>query len=219
MANLTLTQARARVLRLVDDEAGRRYNSAGDFVEVDQALSFALSACLSRYKGGRLDLYFTGTSSATDGTLDVSSVVPLRIRGVAISVPPTLYQIPGKTLMVRGYPDLVARSLSVLYTREYVLSSTASDPLVGVGAVAAASWPMFDNWICLNAALELQPKDNEVRASLVEREAKAQDACEERPHGQGGAAWPRPEHIPFYADLQWQYDEQAQKLYLRRRAW
>lgn len=229
MANLTLAQARTRVFRLLDDPNGipgtpttSRFNPDGAFTDVDQALGFAISGCLSRYSkvGDKFDLELTGTSDAADGTLDISSSVPLLVKGVDLVVDNSLYRILPKDPIRRGYADLTARSLRVTYVREYVLPTTTTHPLIGVGATAANSWPAFDEWVCCNAALHLQPNDNDAsRVTLSTLLARAQADVFERQGVPAGNPWPRTEGWYWYNDLQWQWKPSTSELFFVRRAW
>lgn len=218
MANLTLAEARTKTGQFLDDASNTRWTTA----QVDDALTDALSQCLTRYAqdgGDRFDLEFSGTSSATDGTCSLSSVSPLWIKQVGVVVSPTTYRIPPKDAMRRGYADLNARSVLVLYVREYALSSTASDPLVGVGAVAANSWRAFDRWVCVEAAYQLGMKDLEMGRLQVLRAFADQCAKEAlaRPSTPSSYGIPRPEWSPLYEDLHWQFVNPSTLYFIRQR--
>jgi hypothetical protein len=222
MANLTLTQARSRVFRLLDDPNGitgtSRYNPDAAFTDVDQALSFAISGCLSRYAkvGDRFDIETTGTSDATDGTLDVSSAVPLIVKGVAVVVGSNLYRLRARDPIRRGVADLNARSLRVTYVREYVLPTTTSHPLIGAGATAANSWPAFDEWVCCVAAQHLQPLDNDQRGALEATIMRAERDVFERPNVPSGHEWPRTECPDAYDAIRWQWRPSTSEIFLVR---
>lgn len=226
MANLTLTQARTRVLRLLDDPNGitgtSRYNPDGSFTDVDQALGFALSGCMSRFAPGsdRFDLEETATSSATTGQADLSSIPKLMIKGVAVQQGDQLFKIPEKPPIRRGLIDYNARSLVVTYVRDYAIPTTTSHPLVGVGATAAPSFPSFDEWVCVCAAQHLTPNDNDLRERLEMLAGKVEADVAFRPNTPTSGPWPRPEPRRWaFIDVQWQWKPSTSIVYLTRGAW
>lgn len=220
MAGITLTQARTNVRQLLDD-AGTvsRWTDA----QVDAALGDCISGCLNRYAsegGDRFDLETTGTTSATDGSLSLSSVSPLLIKQVAIVSGTLAYRIDPLDPVRRGYPDLVARSVRVLYVREYDISSTAGDPLVGVGAASANTWRGFDKWVCHEAACQLSGKDMEVarmQMLRVDAEKAGREALARR-STPGAYPLPRPQVVTeAFGDVRWSF-VQGSTIYLAR-AW
>lgn len=225
MANLTLTLARARVLRgLLGDPNGVTgssiFNHDGLFTDVDQAFTFSLSACLAKAAKmlERFDSETTGTST-TSGTLDLSATPILMIKGVTVTEGTTTYRVQGQDPMRRGIPDATARALTIFYVRDYVLPTNAAHPLVGVGATAANSWPLFDEWVCQCASLHLLTTDNERREALELIEARTRAAVLERPAQPGGHPWPRPEsNATASADIAWTFKPSTSFLHLTRRA-
>jgi hypothetical protein len=221
MSNLTLTQARTRVLRLLDEPNGvtgtSRNNPDGSFADIDLALGFALNGCLSRFctSNSRFDLEDTGTTSATTGTIDLSAIPRLIVKGVAVTIGNTLCKIPEKQPIRRGYPDFNARAVTVTYVREYAIPTTASHPLVGVGSAAANSFPAFNEWICLCAAIHLMPTDNDQRDRLDIALARTEADVGSRPSTPQSGPWPRMEANRFaFIDLQWQWKPSTGFLYL-----
>lgn len=204
MANLTLAEARTKTGQFLDDAANARWTSA----QVDDALTDAISACLTDYSdagGDRFDLETTGTTSASDGSLSIVSVLPLVIKQVAIVVSPTSWRIKQRDPLRRGDADLTARSLRILYIREYALPSNSAHPLIGVSSTEANSWRAFDKWVCAEAAWQLGAKDLEQgrRAWLAEMKAEARATALKRPSSPSSYPIPRPEYSPF-DDLAWQ---------------
>lgn len=220
MANMTVTGAQACVADLLDDAGNTRWSTA----QISLGLTACLSKCQQLYQengGDRFDLETTGTTSATDGSLSISSVVPLLIKDVAAVVGSVTYRLPPKNKIRRGYTDATARSLLVLYAREYALSSTGSDPLVGVGAVAANSWPDFDNWVCAETAALIGSKDLEgARLQFLRGLADGfKETVIARPKIPGGYPWPRKEWSPMNDWIQWQWKPATSTLNTVRVAW
>lgn len=219
MANLTLAEARTKVGQLLDDASNVRYSSAN----VDDALADALNVCLTRYAsegGDRFDLETTGTTSASTGASSaLTGAAALLIKQVSVVSGSVAYRIPAKNPMRRGYPDLTARDIRILYVREYALPTTTTHPLVGVGATEANSWRAFDRWVCYEAAVQLAIKDQEqARLAVLRSEAdRASTAALIRPSTPGGYPVPRPEWSPAYEDLSWQ--AVGTTIYLNRSGW
>lgn len=224
MAGLTLAQARAEALRILDDANGRRYNADAAYTEIDLKLAIWLSTCLVDYAtagGDRFDLETTGTSSATDGTLSLLSVLPLHIRKVSVVVGASAFAVPGLESGFNGVEDEEARGLQVTYVREYALPTDPTHPLVGVGAAAANSWPAFDSWVCHRAALALGVKDSDERARVMEVKDDLERSVLGRQRTPAGRKFPRPSVSARLAapDLGWRYIQSTQKLQLIRTGW
>lgn len=224
MANMTVADAITATYQLLDEVVtggeGRRWSSA----QVTASMSVALSKCINAYQsagGDRFDLESTQTTSATDGSVDISSLVPMAIKDVGVITGSVTYRIPAKQKMRRGYTDATARQILILYAREYALSSTTSDPLVGVGAVAANSWPAFDDWVVAQTALDLALKDLEGQRLqwITQRAADSKANVIDRVRIPGGYPWPRREWAPFFDWLAWQWKPSTNKLNTVRVAW
>ena len=178
MANLTLTDARINVAQLVDDPNSRRWTTA----QVDACLAQSLSACVSQYVshgGTAFDAEIVVVSSAA-GVVALSTVAPvLDIRSVSIQFGTgtnlTYAPCPASLRVDRYAIENAVYSCAITYVQDYRLSTTGSDPLVGIGAVEAPSWPDFERWICADAAACLAIKDNDQRAGLQALEQKARD--------------------------------------------
>lgn len=218
MASIDLAAARTNVAQLIDDAGNKRWTSA----QLDTALSGALNRCLTDYVsagGDRFDLETTGTTSATTGALSISSVVPFLVKQVAVTVGSTTYRLPAKAPVRRGYSDLTARALTVLYVREYALPTDTTHPLVGVAAVAANTWRGFDDWICVEAAAQLLVKDDDARLRLETHRQACERAVMARTNTPKGYPMARGEWSPVYEDLHWQYAPSTSTVYLIRVRW
>lgn len=217
---LTLSQARAETRGLLDNTETTRWTNA----QVDSALASALSSCIDGYiahGGDHFDIETTGTTSATDGSLSLSNLHANYIRDVGVTVGNVTTRVQKKDTMRRGYADLVARTLRIVYVPVYVLPVVADHPLVGDGAKPAASWLAFDKCIVAEAAYELAIKDGEqARIDRLERFAKKKhDEAFIHTSNPRSSEWPRPERSAVIEDLQWTWVESTSTLYLVRRAW
>lgn len=217
---LTLSQARAETRGLLDNTETSRWTNA----QVDSALSSALSSCMDGYiahGGDHFDIETTGTTSATDGSLSLVSLHANYIRDVGVTVGNLTTRIQKKDTMRRGYADLVARTLRIVYVPVYVLPVVADHPLVGDGAKPAASWLAFDKCIVAEAALELAIKDgDQKRIQTLERfAAKKHEEAFQHTSNPRSCEWPRPERSAVVDDLRWTWVESTGTLYLVRRAW
>lgn len=179
MANLTLTEGRAKVLKHLDDESGitgtSRFNPDGAFTDLDIELANSASKCISDVTAGGRDEFIeesTVTTSATDGTVSLSSLGAVDLRSVVIDLGNAGF---GKVKPIRRqdrlYLDLVARSLIVGFVREYPFPTNPAHPLIGNGATAANTWLAFDHWVCVRAALALGCKDKVLGPALSALEA------------------------------------------------
>lgn len=192
MAGLTLAEARTLVLGHLDDD-----NSRWSSTEVDVALKGALSRCLSDYAavgGERFDEEASGTTSASDGTVSLSSTPPVKIKSVSVLVGDATWPIYPVAKVDKEAPDLNARSVRIMMLRDYALPSTTSHPIVGVGASAANTWHGFDAWICARAALALAIKDAESRPELRAEEQDLRQSALLRPRIPSARRFPSPEY-------------------------
>ena len=217
---LTLSQARAETRGLLDNTETTRWTNA----QVDSALASALSSCFDHYianGGDHFDIETTGTTSATDGSISLTALRPTYIRDVGVTVGNLTTRIQKKDTMRRGYADLVARTLRIVYVPVYVLPVVADHPLVGDGAKPANSWLGFDKHIVAEAALELAIKDgDQKRIQTLERfAAKKHEEAFQHTSNPRRCEWPRPERSAVVDDLRWTWVESTGTLYLVRRAW
>ncbi len=224
MANLTVDEAITKVRQFLDDTSAvagsRRWSEA----QVRDALADQLSVCLNKYAlegGDRFDLEGTATTSATDGSVSVASLTPLLIKQVAVVVGNTCYRLPPKSSLRRGTADLSARSLRILYVKDYALSSTGSHPLIGVGSAEANSWRAFDLWVCWCTAVQLSSKDMEPPRQkwTAEQAARAEIAALSRAAMPLGYPMPRPEWSPMFDNVSWQLVQPLPTIYLSRVRW
>lgn len=216
MAGATLAEARTAVADFLDDPNNRRWTTT----QIDASLKVALSRCMSDYAsaGGRLfDEEVSGTSSATDGTVDLTSYGPIVVREVSILSGNRYDPVEPSRKIDREILDAVARTVKVRITRDWQLPTTTTHQLVGNGATAAKAWAAFDDWICATAALRCAVKDDDRRPGIADMEARLRASVLDRanparsrplplPRMQGAVAWA----------LVWSYDAQTQMLQLAR---
>lgn len=200
MAALTLTEARDLCAHHLDDPNHRRWLNS----DIDFALQASLTRCLTDYAGAggtQFDIEFAGSSSAVDGTLSMSSLSPLMVRSVQILSGNRFSPIRPSNMIDRLAADLTSRNVRAMYVRDYVIPTTAGNPLVGVAAVAAPTWPAFDHWIIAEAALQLGVRDNDQRPGLEALAARSRQAVMDRVNT------PQARPLPLPRDeLLWAYD-------------
>jgi hypothetical protein len=172
----TVADARGNVSQFLDDPNNIRWSTT----QIDAGLATALSACVSAYvsAGGSAFNEEASFTTSSTGLASLSTVAPLLdIRGVQGSfgsgTNTTFTAIPAALRADRYMLAQSVYTLSIVYVRDFALSTTTTHPLVGNGATAAASWPEFDMWICMKAALLLGIKDNDQRPMLANLEAQA----------------------------------------------
>jgi hypothetical protein len=168
MAGLTLAQARARLLDLLDDPNGVRFNTDTLYTKIDVSLQAALSMCLSEYVtagGDAFNVEVTATTSAA-GLATLTGPL-LRICTVQVSSGSgTYYTVAPLVREDRRILEQSVRSLVIEVVKDYQVPTTSSHPLVGSGVTAAASWQAFDQWVCAEAALLTAVMDNDRRQGL-----------------------------------------------------
>jgi len=197
MAALTLAQARTLTSAFLDDPNNVRWAVA----VVDVALQQALSACLNEYGsegGDDFDEEFSiTTTTAGLGTLTVPLVL---LRAVQVLTGTVYYPIVSQNRSQRVVNDTVARDLKCLGIREYAVSATSSDPLVGVAAAAApGTWAAFERWVCLEAALVLAVQDNDQRAGLIANAERTKATVMKKANTYTSRPLPDPENALIYA--------------------
>lgn len=164
MANLTLLQARARVGALLDDPNAVRFSTT----VIDISLQAALSACLSDAVAAGCDAFNTEVAvTTTSGGLATLTGPILRVVGCQVdNGSGSYYNVEPIERHERRLVEQAARNLLVHLVKDYQIPSDTSHPLVGDGATAANSWPAFDQWVCVEAALLTGIIDNDQRRNL-----------------------------------------------------
>jgi hypothetical protein len=164
MAGLTLAQARTRVADLLDDPNHVRFTHG----VIDVSLQAALSACLSDAVSAGCDVFNVEVSATTtSGGLATLTGPLLRVATVQVSTGSgAYYTVAPLTREDRRILEQSARDLVVEVVKDYHIPTTTTHPLVGEGATAAATWPAFDQWVCVEAAALCGVMDNDKRAGL-----------------------------------------------------
>lgn len=168
MSGLTVSQARTRVSKKLNDTEKRRYE---DTAHIDPALIDALEATLIEYAEGEgadyLLAQWTGTTDAT-GELDISSEAPLIVKGVSI-VDGTRYYPIQRRALYDGYSESpVAKDLAVYGIATITSFGLGSSPLYD----HAHAFKAFDKLVCVRAALELAGNEDRAKAGLMREEEK-----------------------------------------------
>lgn len=208
---MTLAEARTNAAQLLDDPNSRRWSTT----QVDFALQSAVSRCLQDYVGNggeRFDAEITANTSAVDGTLALSSYTPLVIKSVTLDTGDVFVPIRASTKRDKFKADTTARSLVVLYVRDYVLPSTTSHALVGNGATSANTWAAFDHWCVVRAAMQLSAKDADGRGDLQALEADLAQSCLMRTNNPVALEWPRRSSHGIADALRWTWLPSSQQL-------
>lgn len=188
---LTITQARVVLADHLDDASNIRWSTT----QLDTALGYALSSCLTDYVaagGDRFDEEVSATST-TAGVVDLSSYDPIAIKSVSMLIGSRYWPIPEGRVEQRIMHDTDARTLQIRLVRNLSLSTTAGDKLLSYGEAGARtavpSWDAFEHWLILRAALFASAKDAEARPEIARLEERAAASV---------AAMPRtPKAMPF----------------------
>lgn len=213
---LTLAEARTIVADHLDDASNDRWTTA----QLDIGLKFALGACTDDYAangGDRLQKVLS-TTSDTSGLIDLSSVDPKKILGVALTIGNRFFPVSECTYEERGLNDSSARSFTVRYMPTFTLPTNTGHPIVGSAATAAKTFDSFDNWICSRAALFCSIKDADARQELRVLEQELRRTVMEYPKIPRATAFPDRPH--WYSNwFVWAYKPDDQKIQMARRGW
>ena len=213
MATLySVTDARTAVADLLDDANNVRWSTT----EIDRALTGALGLCVYDYAGAGGDMFteeVTTTSSASDGTINVSTYTPLIVKSVQVKSGTLYYPIRATHRDDVERVDTTARDVVVRLVRRPDLPTSTSNPLVnyaGGSSSGLGSVESFDQWICVRAAIELATKDAEARPELRAVEADYRKSILAMPRIPQSRAFPR--RRGWLSDLlRWDYDPSTMK--------
>ena len=220
---MNLDEARAQVLKFLDDETGERWalEPAGSpFAignEVDAALQMAANECVAVYcamGGDFFDVVMNvGVSQGTFSFNDLTQTpkVPMMVRSVALKEGNSyysLYSIREQDIEVDSTSSASIK-VRVVFNPDFGGTSGAS-PLRYTQDVAASQmpWPLFDQWVCAIAAKHLAPKENEPNSQLDARIAMLRDACVKSPERPLSVIFPRNDgrvRSPNAAYFRWSY--------------
>lgn len=165
---MLLSDGRAAVRLLIDDLLG---NLATD-AQVDSALTTgqyeAALFCVS--SGSTIMLQEATITTGSTGLADLSSIRPLKIHNVAISVGG--YRSRIDPINVQDISSLYqgAQTITVAYTPRPTFPSGPTQPFVWGNA--AVSLPPLDEYMCCVAASQIKATDGEVNPIIEQRKAE-----------------------------------------------
>ena len=215
MSALTVAEAITRVADLLDDPGNRRWSTA----KVTGALKTALSVCVQEYGdvgGTAFDESITGTTTST-GALVIASPVISRIKSLQVVTGNRRVVLMGCQPADIEVFDQVARSLSLLIVRDWQVSLTTTNQLVGDDSTTGPSWGAFDQWVCAQAALDLGISDNDKRPGLEAAWNRYRDAVITRVPTPRSRVAPLPRaDYNFTDNLGWAWDATSATVQLGR---
>jgi hypothetical protein len=215
MSALTVAEAITRVGDLLDDPNNIRWPTT----KVTGALKVALSVCVQEYGdagGTAFDESITGTTSSA-GALVVASPVISRIKSVQVVTGNRRVVIRGCRPQDIEIYDAAARDLAIVIDRDWQVSSTTTNQLVGDDAATGPSWFAFDQWVCAQAALDLGISDNDKRPGLEASWARYREAVLSRVQTPRSRVAPLPRSDYTFTDnLGWTWDQTTATVQLGR---
>jgi hypothetical protein len=217
---LTLAEARVRVARhLLDDPNNVRWEAAASPSELDLALRFGVSECMTMFasKGGLKFAEEYAATSTSAGVVDMASKDPLVIHAVMLLQDSVYEPVEQIEHWERETDDDTARTMRVVHTPQPPFPTTAGHPLVGDGSTAKKTWPTFDDWVCHRAALRLIPKDGIYPPGLQANEAALAASVLGLASTPGAVAFDIDRRRQ--PDLAWSYLGQTLQLSKRRWRW
>lgn len=169
---MLLSEARTKVLKLLDDESGARYDADGSKSEVDTALKTAQGEAWTEAVSAGANLFQTEAafSSSSAGVVDLSSITPRRIVNVALANGTTRLAVLPVRLddVLTTYASIV--TLRVAYVPGVTFPAGAGSSFVwGSASVAADVVAPIEALMCAIAASDIAPKDATVNALLERR--------------------------------------------------
>lgn len=171
---LTHAQARAAVLRLLDDADKDRWDVSSDGDDTDPALRAAMNKCILELTDEGATRFVEQTeSSFTSGLLSMSSEDPLDVRDVSVKVNGYWQRIPavGRGGEFERFTD-VNYDCRVSYVANTALPGATSSPLV-----TGPTYDALEEWIVARAAARLAVIDTEKLPALAALVADARSGA------------------------------------------
>lgn len=169
---MTLTQARARVRGFLDDTTSSTTNQRWSDAQIDAALGTASVEALRAALAAGVDLFLISTTltTASDGSLSLLSVKPLKITRVQIVEGDHRRDVrPCIASDVRAHEPR-AETLAISFVPSPVFPAVPGDPFVfGSGVVDV---PELEAFMCAIAASELKMLEGTENKGLERRKAE-----------------------------------------------
>jgi hypothetical protein len=174
---MILSDARTRLLRLVDDD-GSRWNAAGDNAELDDALKTAQEEVWLRLieSGAGIFEQEAAISSSSAGVVDLTTLKPIKI--VALSLVASTSRLLIEPCRMDTSPTNAPgiRTLLITYVPRVSFPANAGAAFVWGHANVTAT-AIYDKLMCAIAASELKIKDGETNKALETRKTELLDAA------------------------------------------
>jgi hypothetical protein len=169
---MLLSEARTKVLKLLDDEDGARYDAAADSSELDIALKSAMGEAWTQAIANGADLFVQEASFSSDSTglVDLSASKVRRIDNVAQIISTTRLTVPCVNLsdIVNTMASVV--TLKIAHIPGVTYPSAAGNAFVwGSSTLADDVAAPLNNLMCTLAACDLAPKDENLTKALQNR--------------------------------------------------
>lgn len=174
---MLLNVGRARVLKMVDDEDGDRFDEAGDSAEVDAALATGQQevAQLAFNTGSNIFAQETTVTTSSAGVANLTSIKPHRIDYVSISVGGERLNVSPVRFDEAPANASGVQTLGIVYVARPTFPATPSDPFVW-GHANVTSTAILDQLMCVIAACDLLITEGEVNRVLEQRKEELKAA-------------------------------------------
>lgn len=199
---------------MLDDPNNVRFTAA----RTTAALKAAISVCVQDASDAGVTAFDESVSAttSTSGTLVLTPLV-LRIKTVQATVSNRRQTLQGGQPQDIEMSDVTPRDLVVVFNRDWQLSTTETNQLIGLDAVTGPSWQAFDQWVCAQAALDLGVSDNDKRPGLEAMWTRYRDTVLTRASSPRARPAPLPTSTWGWASrLGWAYNATTQTLQLGR---
>lgn len=173
--SITLTLARARVLKLADDVDGVVADST---TIQDDALSGAFHAIYLQASALAPERFAKEASvvTSTSGVADLSAIDPVRILSVSEFAGNSRWPIPPSRLSDGPTNVLGARTLKILYLPALTFPASGADTFAW--GQSALDFPLLDDLLCLRAASVVTALMDQPNAHLEKLIARAEKDAE-----------------------------------------
>jgi hypothetical protein len=191
---MLLSEARTRLLKLVDDHEGVRFDADGDAVELDAALRTgqAEAWALAVQSNRALFRLTASVSSSSAGLVDLTSLgAMLPLESVAMTQGPWRGKVSPASISEAAPLVEGVHTLSVAYLPLAVFPASAGTAFAWWNAAAVA--PHLDMLTLCFAASDLLIKDAAVNQALELRKAELRDTITARLSGSGWSVLPMDE--------------------------
>lgn len=177
---MLLSEARARVLRLVDDDSSK-YNVDGLFTDIDDALKTAQIETWQTAvaSGNSIFVIEAPLTTGATGIGDLTTIKPMKLVNVALKNGTQRLTVPPARFDEAPTNAGAGLILAIAYVPRVAFPSASGNPFVWASANIADLSPLLDKLMCVIAASELKIIENEDNNGMERRKTELRLAVSE----------------------------------------